>query len=278
MSSISPWESSPSSRLRSSSSPSLSPLLTYKIDNTHPVELIDLTEALLSLGDEYARFVESLPAIEKPKEYKLVIKEIRSGSIETQLMELAPPTAPFMSDSTVVLEFGKYLMTAVNYFLGRSNSKPSMDRRSYDNIAKIVNPVAKDNGSQMHIQNHFQGNVEMTVNVNSVDANAIQNAINREKLLLKEPEHKFYERVVLAWYQAGDTIDSPIGDKAVIDDISSKPLKVIFQTDEMKGEIIHGTTDPFRQLYIVDVLVEMVQGSPVAYKILKLHETFENPV
>lgn len=183
-----------------------------------------------------------------------------------------------MNDNIVVLEFGKYLMTAVNYFLGRSNNKPSMDRRSYDNIAKIVNPVAKDNGSQMNIQNHFQGNVEMTVNVNSVDANAIQNAINREKLLLKEPEHKFYERVVLAWYQACDTIDTPIGDKAVIDDISSKPLKVIFQTDEMKGEIIHGTTDPFRQLYIVDVLVETVQGLPVAYKILKLHETFESPV
>lgn len=93
MSSTSPWESSPSSRSSSSSSPSLSPLLTYKIDNTHPVELIDLTEALLSLGDEYARFVESLPAIEEPKEYKLVIKEIRSGSIETQSIGTYAPRA-----------------------------------------------------------------------------------------------------------------------------------------------------------------------------------------
>src|SRR3712207_2028165 len=51
--------------------------LTVKIENKRPVELTDLTESLLSLGDEYKRFVAAHPDLSGTQNVRLYIKEIR---------------------------------------------------------------------------------------------------------------------------------------------------------------------------------------------------------
>lgn len=253
-------------------------ILNIKIENKNPVELLDLTEAFLSVADEYKRTAERLPDIRSPKEFKLYVKEIKTGSIETALVEYSPLVLPFMSNTVVVVEFSRYLKHCYDYFVGKIKSKPEhLEKKDYENISKIINPVAKDNGSQIIFNTIIQGNVQQTFNLASLEANAAQNAIARELQLLREPEHKLHEQVVMYWYQARDEASTFIGDKAIIESISQRPLKVIFASDDMKAGILHDSANPFRQLYVVDVTVETVQGEPVAYKIIHVHDRFEKP-
>ncbi|MBF0517294.1 MAG: hypothetical protein HQK97_09290 [Nitrospirae bacterium] len=235
--------------------------------------MIDLTESLLCLGNQYIRFLIS---INDCRDLKLYIKEIKAGSIIAVLMEYSPyvlPVLPVIPNAVALIDFSRYIKKVFDYFTGRAKEKIALDKTDYNNFNKIINPVAKDSASQMIF--HDDGDVH--VHINSLEANAIQNAIARELQQLKEPEHKIYQKVFLRMYQARNEPSTVVGDRAIIESISVKPLKIIFAYDEMKLDIIQDTKNLFRLISVVDVSVETIQEIPVAYKILHIHEKFENP-
>ena len=63
--------------------------LTIEIKNTKPVEITDFTDAFESLGNQYYKFLAESPYFELSKETKLYVKEIRSGSIITELSDFS---------------------------------------------------------------------------------------------------------------------------------------------------------------------------------------------
>ena len=105
--------------------------------------------------------------------------------------------------------------------------------------------------------------MEINFNINSLEANAMQNMIAKERERLKEPDQKYYEKVVLYWYQARDEKSSQVGDKGIVEDISPKPVKIIFSTNAMKSSIIHDKENPFLSCYVVDLNVESTPKSPL---------------
>ena len=52
-------------------------------------------------------------------------------------------------------------------------------------------------------------------------------------------------------------------------------MKVLFDDEEVKREMLYGEDNPLTSVYVVDVKVETSQDKPVAYCIVKLHEVFE---
>jgi hypothetical protein len=73
--------------------------------NKVPVELSDLTGALTSFGEQYRKFIITKPEIKNPSEAKLFIKEIRAGSIITELIPFTPLLLPIMTDINFVMSF-----------------------------------------------------------------------------------------------------------------------------------------------------------------------------
>jgi hypothetical protein len=143
------------------------------------------------------------------------------------------------------------------------------------NLLKIVEPVAKDNASQLNLtainqENHFH----VSINMNSNEGNAIQNRIKEALESLKEPEHHVHDRVVFYWWMAKGDVKSQSGDRGIVEAIHKKPLKVIYGSDGLKEKMININGNPFHLAYVVDVKVETIEGKPVAYKIVELHETF----
>lgn len=247
--------------------------LTVKIENSQPVELIDLTESLMAFGDEYKRFMQSGNSETLAgAELRLYVKEIRTGSIITDVVALAPLYLPYIEHAKTVITYAKHLKTVYDYFVGRSKDKPALDKTSYNNFAKIIEPVAKDHGSQMFFSPTINGNVTFNVSLTSMEANAAQNTIYREVEQLKAAESKLHEKVLLHWYQAKKDPESKTGDRATIEDISNQPKKIIFASDSIKAEMLLKAENPFRYAYVVDVMVETVQNRPVAYKILHVHD------
>lgn len=248
------------------------PILRYDFKNTEPVELLDLTQSLVALGDEYKRFLGSNPGYGAPTELKLYVRDIRAGSVIADLIAFAPFMLVFMEHANSVVAFGQYLHAAYRFLTSKTKDKPlAVDKRNYENLSQIVEPVAKDGGSQLNIStiNNQENNVYLTININSMEANMAQNIARREIASMREPATRFREQAVMYWYQARDDF-GPAGDLGIIESITTKPVKVTFLSNDIKQQMIYPAV-LFRKAHVVDVEVESVQGQPVLYKIVKYH-------
>lgn len=258
-------------------------VFTVELKNKRPIELVDLTSSFMSIGEEYKRFVSLRPEFTEAPDVRLYIKEIKSGSVKADLIALASTTgavvAPILSDANSVIGFARHLKTAYDYFLGRNSNKPPLHNTEYGNLSNIIEPVAKDNGSQVNfiIQNIDNRTVYQTFKLDYHEANEAQNVIAKERASLKLPNAQPHKKKVLYWYQARNDLLSRAGDRGIIETISPAPVKIEFEDDAAKDAMLHGAANPFLTGYIVDVIVETIQGKPVLYKVVKYHGSVEPP-
>jgi hypothetical protein len=128
-----------------------------------------------------------------------------------------------------------------------------------------VKPSAYDNA-----------NVQLTINYNTIEANAIQNGASKELALRKTPDQTFYPKVLMYWHTASRASAKKAGDKAIIEAISERPLPVVIDDEAIKQKMIAGKDNPFLVGFIVDVELITVQGKLRAYRVLKLYEMLED--
>lgn len=254
--------------------------LTVKIENKRLVALTDLTQSLNCFADEYSRFIERQgDEGEKGQELQLYVREIRSGSIIADLMAAAPYSLPLIEHVSTIVGYAKHLKILIEFLLGKSDKSPEgMGKVNFQNISNIVEPIAKDNGAMLVIGTvNVAENSTVNINLNSTEANAVQNAARREIASLKEPELGNHDKVLLHWYQARNDPDSKSGDKALIESIHSNAVKTIFANDELKAKMLSTDPNPFKLAFVVDVAVETIGGKPALYKVLNMHEWFDKP-
>ena len=246
--------------------------LTFAINNKKPIELGDLTRSLNGFAEEFRRHIERNEPEVSAAEVRLYVKEIRTGSVIADLVAISPQLLQGISYLNAIIGFSKHLKAAIDYLSGKSDEKPQLDKVSYENISSIVEPIAKDHGSQLNI-----GTVNGAVffNISSTEANAVQNSARKEIESLKEPSTKLHEKVVLYWYQARADKNSKAGDRGIIESIGINPVKVMCVNDQIKLQMIFEQENPFKEAYVVDVMVETIRGKPALYKILALHDKFE---
>lgn len=251
--------------------------LIIEIQNKQPLELLDLTKSFVSLASQFNNYVGKHGDSKEDREAKLYVKEIRSGSVILELIELATiGVLPFLENVNTVVGFADYLKTAYNFFIGKSEVKPDLEVSDYKELSQIINPVANDNGSQINISTTVNGNVELHVHLSSLETNAIQNVFQKELKQLKVPEvaDETETSVLLTWYQARNDMKSSVGNKGTIESLSKKPMNITFDDDTLKDKMLHGE-NPFTTVFVVDVKLQNVGGKLVAYKVVKLHESFE---
>ena len=200
---------------------------------------------------------------------RLYIQKIEAGSIIAFLQAIAPFVLPLMTYTNTALTFHAHLYRAYRYLNGADSDRPNLDKISYQNLSSIVEPVAKDRGSQLIIS---ASRSNVYINITSHDANAIQNTARKEMEALLAPELGLHEKVVLYWYQARADTTSKVGDRGIIESISPFPVKVVCATDSIKAHMILDESNPFTVAYIVDVMVETIRGKPAVYKILAVHD------
>lgn len=252
--------------------------LSIEIKNQHPVELLDLAQSMMAMADEYRRFVLRHDAQLDADGVKLYIKEIRTGSIIAELVALAPYTLPFIEHADTVVEFATHLKTVYEWFIGKSNALTArdIDKTTLQNLSQILEPVAKDQASQLNMGAiNIQGDVIIHLHLSATEANAAQNAIRRELDTRKEPVTGIHRDVVLYWAQARNQPDSKAGDRARIESVYPGDVKVRFANDALKTQMLYETAYPFSKNFVVDVAVETVDSRPVLYKVLEIHDVFD---
>ena len=119
-----------------------------------------------------------------------------------------------------------------------------------EQLNSIVNLNANSPDSQMSFLANNGANQTINLSINYTEANAIQNGIKKEFEKLKESSPAFYNKQLLRWYQTRFDTKSEFGDKAIIENISKKPIRVIFDNENTKRNIINTSdfTKPWQEL------------------------------
>jgi hypothetical protein len=254
--------------------------LTIHIENKNPVELAELSLSFLSLARQYSKFVAKSDLPLSKEQGRLIIKEIKPGSIIADLypyvllstgVVLNSPEA--IDSIKSVLDFAKYLKSTFDALLNGKPLEPQVSAQDVRELANVLNATASDIGGSFQIKAEQGSTVQVTINYNSTEANAIQNRAYKEIELMKEPEQRPRKKVMMYWHTASTGTS---GDKAVIEEITRKPLPVFIENEAEKQKMLKGKDNPFLVGFIVDVEILMVQDKIRGYKVTKLHEMLED--
>lgn len=251
-------------------------VITFEIKNVRLVELSDLTTSMHAFAAEFVRFLEKSAPEVSANNVRLYVKEIRQGSIVAEIVPYAATMLPFLGYANTVFSFCKHMKTAYAWLSGESAEKPELERAELENLSQILEPIVKDRGAQLNIGTINAPNGNVFINLDTVKANAAQNSAKRELALIKAPTTGLHEKVVLYWYQArGGDPASRAGDRAIIESIYPRAVKTVFANDALKTSVLLSTENPFREAYVVDVVVETISNKAVLYKIVTLHDKFD---
>lgn len=256
--------------------------LEIKISNIKPLELNDLSLSLLSIGQQYQKFIDNEASENYGTGSELYIKEVRKGSIIIELVAQTVPIVPLLWSGGSLVEWANQASSTFQWLLGKVNEPPiEVSKQDLKQWNCILEPIAKDNGSQLNFTVSEGGTVINNFYINSEQANAAQNSIKRRIENLDEPDDHLQAKRVMYWYQTKFDDKSHTGDKAVIESISKKPIKVIFENNAVKKAMLKGDSrfnKPWNELaYLVDVRVQTVRGEPKVYTIINYYddETFD---
>lgn len=252
--------------------------LEVVIENTKPVVLTDLTLALLAVGQQYETFLENELPEAVHVSSTLLVREVRTGSIIFDLITQAAIQAiPLLwVHNNSLSEWCEIAQHLMEYLTGKLAHPPkTITKHDLNQWHSILEPVAKDSGSQLNF-NVNRGNVVIKqLIINSGDANAAQNRIRKEIGDIEQPTNALHRKQVMTWFQARFDPGSQIGNKIVIESISNRPLRVVFDDNTIRDAMFAQGIRfnmPWQELaYLVDVQIQTIEGKPKVATIMKFY-------
>lgn len=255
-------------------------VLRIHIKNSQPVDVSDFTKTMSAFGTLFYNFAQKNGKSKEEANAKLYVSKIIEGSIDIHLVELASlAVIPFVENSNLILDFAKHIKSIYDYFVLSKGDEPELNVPELKGVHDMVSIPANDRNGLMTVQviNDNAGNVIFEgCTFNHIEGNGIQNqsdnALKERKALSNEGD--IYRKQLMTIYQVRkDGADR--GNKGVIDAISDRKLGLVFDSDTLEDDILRSAQNPMLKGYIVDVIVQTVQGKPAAYKIMALHDVID---
>jgi hypothetical protein len=255
------------------------PVMRYEFKNSQPLELETLTESMQGLSGAYRRYLLDAQIPLPTTEAKLIVTDIRSGSIVLDLVAMAVMAIPYIEPAVTIVSFGDYLGKALRFFTQADREPPvnlSPEAAAY--MGDAIAPVANDNGSNLILsRSQIHGPLiqfTQVIHMNPPQAQRAQGQIEQFVKKARQPESRTHRHVLMRWHQARNELGVLRGDRAIIESISPRDVATRIYDPEIKAQMLGGPHEnPFREAFVVDVHVETVNGRPTLYVVDVLHET-----
>jgi len=250
--------------------------ITVTFDTHEPIEIDAFCKSLTALESEYSSITQNSS--------KLLIKEIRKGSIEIDLIPIAITTAailPIISNVNNIIQFMDYLRKTFSWLSGKGKRPEEIkySLKELKNIKELLQPVACSRNDNSIIRIVSKDQIDILVD--KTKAIDIIEKVEPKNLIMLESNFnpilkRNYSKVLFYWYQTRfDAVRINSGNQGVVQSIDKNPKKVIFAEDE--SETKHQMTTTNKELnrdwqevgYIVDLELVVNGENIVAYKILK---------
>ena len=245
--------------------------LDIHISNNSMVSLADLADSMNAMASEFHDFCNSH---ECNCNAELKVKEIRKGSIELLLVSSVPMLVPIAENFNTIVQFGCYLRDVFTSLATRSSERESISLSTLENVKRIVASTAKDAGGSTEISVKGNNNTINVYRFGDADGKNISESAQYVIDTARLPEKNVFVKQILYFKQIRDSKDN-IGDRAVIEDFSKSPKKVVYVDPDFKKAVISSSENVFDYAFLVDAEVCRVAGKVVAYRVLKFHERFK---
>lgn len=267
------------------------PHLILELDTKEPMELGAFVGAFTSLASEFERYVKrSHPGL--PGEADLYVQQVRPGSVIVEMLPWLSIAAPFISEMEKALIVEKFVRVWGNRFralLGKLNTKEGPETRSeLKDWADAVAAIARDPKASSTLKAAvFEGRKKTTraaFTFTTPEARTVQLKIENRQKQLEKKEHADHSRALMRFTRSdiGDVnVGKPSGERVVIEEISDKPLALIYASDlaeqRIKHEIRDADENVFKKGFVVCVNVRSSGGKPVAYAVTDVHQVIDLP-
>jgi hypothetical protein len=263
------------------------PHIILRLETTQPVELGAFVGAFTSLGDEYERFIKATNP-ELAGEPVMLVREVRPGSIVADLLPWIAVAAPFidaMDKILVVEEFVRVWGARFNALLGRGKGPAPSTRSELRDWSDAVRAIASDPDGRSTLEaavfeEDGKKKVRAAFSFTTPEARQALAAIENRERELEATVHSDYERVLMHFTRSdiGDAgVGKRSGERVVIDEISEKPLSLIYGSElaeqRIKHEIREADENVYKKGFVVDVNVRSVGGKPVAYAVTNIRSS-----
>lgn len=250
-----------------------SAVLHIEIKNGKPVELADFTASMAAFADAFKDFASAHTADPLPDNMRLYVKSMQSGSIIAEMVALTEQAQFLLEHAEVMAAFVGNLQDVLNFFLGKPVSdgvQPTVKQAKQ--VSSIVEPIAKDSAAQMNVAINGDVHFHTQFNINSMEANAVQNAAGRY-IGPRLPASQFMADQLLTLEQVRNSTKATSADRGTIEAISPRAVKLQFSSEETKRQVLELHENPFQQIFQVNVEVRSVEGKPAVYRVLEVLDT-----
>ncbi|WP_417794725.1 hypothetical protein [Terasakiella pusilla] len=256
--------------------------LQITLHNRDPVALTDLVQSLMAVSAQFERFIKSNSKPSPEACTELLIHEVRQGSIVVELVAHSLPMVPLIWGDGAIHEWVNYAKSIMLWLAGKED-KPcqKITKTDLDNFSSMVQPVARDDGSQVVFAATSGGSITNHFHIGHSEARSVQEKVAREIDKTSDPIDNTHFKQYMTWHQIRFDSSLTSGSQAIIENISKAPKRVVFEDEETKRAMTKGDSRFARDwqelAYLVDVEVQSVNGTPRAYKIIRYYpeETFD---
>lgn len=271
------------------------PVIGLNLRIEGPVDVEELVSALGSFHRQYARYMRAAyrthtGAVPEQEETRLFIREIKTSSILADLVPWVPHAAiitqaafPLIEYHNAFADFLNYMRGYMSFLLGKGEPPAEANAALVPaDFAEILRPFASRRTGELELElkTETAGGYKQEMTLRYSHADAITAHAKATRLAsMKNQESADYHNVVL-YLPRLDRNAHPQNakqtpDRGVIERISSKALRVVWASEHDSIRVKNAPGNPLLNSYLVDVNVEMNNGKPILYSIVRLHEIIE---
>jgi hypothetical protein len=275
--------------------------IRLKLNNSQPIALADFVGEFVGIGNQFDKFIaRDFPNIKADSE--IFVKEVRSGSIEADLVALVTNawaaagtagTALLLAGDAVdkiqiLSQFVGDLKNRISPYFRPGGRHAGASKGDLNDFLRTVQAVATDPDGSARIEaaayEDGERNVRVGFQFSTTEAREAEKQIKAHKEELEAASDADYSRVMMRFVRPSiEHVSSHkrTGERAVIEAIHPKPLAVLYASDmareRIQFELKEGEANPFNLLFDVDVNVEISRGRPVAYRVTNIHDVTDAP-
>ena len=259
--------------------------IVVNLDLSQPIEISDFVSSFAGLGGQFERFLKDKHP-ELQGEVKVYIKEVRKGSLIAELIPLAYNAIITTADHSVIAStFVKEISRKIDYFRSAGGRLPDASKTELTEIVDIVSGVANDPDGKATISalkyKKGKSTTEFEMEMTTREAKQMVQEIDAQFIEMEQKADFDYENELLIFYQSNRKDTDKSGEKGIIENISTKPLAVVYASDlakeHIKSEMLSGDRNIYKLGFFVDVNVPTQNGEPVAYKIKAVNDVIDLP-
>ena len=154
------------------------PIVTFKLENSKPVDLLDLTGALAAFEECYHNYVIEEGYDVEPENVSLFVREFGTGNIIADLASKPNHSAPALSCLETAAGFVSHFDKVLGYFLSSPLVRGDVPTaREAGQVISIMEPVARDRAACLRL--YANGELDVRSPYNSQQAEAVQRMARR---------------------------------------------------------------------------------------------------